>query len=327
GRVIVACAAVTSAAFVLFPILARDVVSASLLRLVAGFGLAGVYLPGVRVVGAAATAERRGLAVSAYVSAFYLGSAASLGLTGLMLPLLRWQGAALALGCASALAVPLTLWAIPGRTAAGPAVAGILRPAVLKSEPLLRVIVAYTGHAWELYVLRGWLAAFLAEVLVRSQGLASVAAVSEAGKWAALMYGLGTVGVWLGGWLSDRIGRARAAMLLAAGSGILSLLFGFLGGGGWMLLLAAGCVYGILTAGDSGIYSTAVTELAPADQIGSAQAMQAGLGFFAGAVSPVAAGAILDMGGGFGGAFVMAGLASLLAAAVLVPLARRQETR
>jgi MFS family permease len=77
-----------------------------------------------------------------------------------------------------------------------------------------------------------------------------------------------------------------------------------------------------LTAADSAIYSTAVTEVAPPDELGSAQAAQAFIGFLATAVAPVAAGFVLDLGGGFGGAFALAGLASLAGAAVLFPLAR-----
>ena len=86
--------------------------------------------------------------------------------------------------------------------------------------------------------------------------------------------------------------------------------------------MAIGCLYALLTAADSAIYSTAVTEVAPPDELGSAQAAQAFIGFLATAIAPVAAGFVLDLGGGYGGAFGLAGLASLAGAAVLFPLAR-----
>jgi MFS family permease len=320
GRVIAACSLGVSLAFLLFPLLARDVWSAALLRALAGVGLAGVYMPGVRVVAATASPERRGLAVSVYVSAFYLGAAVSLWATGVLLAPIGWRGAALVLGLISAAALPLAMLATrgapppEGRTAS-------LRLGVLRHRPVLRTILAYTGHSRELYFSRGWLAAFLATVLAAG-GLGSVEAAAEGGKWSALMAGLGTVGVWLGGWLSDRQGRARAALLIAAASGVISLCFGWLGTASWELLIAVGCVYGLLVAADSGVYSTAVAELAPPDQLGSAQAAQAFLGFLATALAPVAAGLVLDLGGGFGGAFAMAGLVGLAGAAALIPLAR-----
>lgn len=321
GRVILGCSAATASAFVLFPFLARDVWSASLLRAVGGAGLAGIYLPGVRVVASAVSAERRGLAVSGYVSAFYLGAAGSLWATGVLLGWTDWRGAALALGGISLATLPLAAWAA-GR-APGPAGTQrprFFRPRVLGHGPLLRTVLAYSGHSWELYVSRGWLAAFLAAVLA-GQGLSAAESAAEGGKWAALMAGLGTVGVWAGGWLSDHWGRARAAALIAATSGALSLAFGWLGAAGWVVLVGFGCVYGILMAADSGIYSTAVTEYAPVDELGSAQAAQAFIGFLASSLAPVAAGVVLDQGGGFGGAFMLAGVASLAGAGALLPLA------
>src|SRR5215216_2247602 len=199
-------------------------------------------MPGVRMVSVTSSPERRGLVVGVYVSAFYLGSAASLFATGLLLSGLGWRGAALALGIVSMVALSLGLWGV-GRSpppSLPEAVGGhtYLYPAVLRNGAVMRniLILAYTGHSWELYVSRGWLAAFLAAVLA-TQGLGSVEAAAEGGKWAALMAGLGTVGVWLGGWLSDRWGRARAALAIAAASGVISLGFGWLGAAGWWLLV------------------------------------------------------------------------------------------
>jgi MFS family permease len=320
ARVIVGGSIATAAAFLLFPLLARDPLSASVLRALAGAGLAGVYLPGVRVVAAIASQSRRGLAVGLYVSAFYFGSSISLWATGVLLGVTDWRGASLVLGGLSAMGVPLALVAAHGAPAPEGA-AGVLRLRVLRHERLLRTILAYSGHSFELYVGRGWLAAFLATVLAGT-GMLAADAAAEGGKWAALMAGVGTAGVWIGGWLSDRLGRAPAAMALATASGLVSLAFGWLGGVGWVLLVLVGCAYGLLTAADSAIYSTAVTEVAPPDELGSAQAAQAFLGFLTSAIAPVAAGFVLDLGGGFGGAFVLAGLASLAGAAVLAPMAR-----
>lgn len=320
GLVITACAAVTSAAFVLFPLLAHDVPSASALRILAGLGLAGIYLPGVRVVAGAVPARSRGFAVGAYVSSFYLGAAVSLWLTGLLLPLTGWRGAALGMGLVSVLAVPVA-WFATRFTGPPPGGRSRLDLSALRAPGVLRVILGYTGHSWELYVSRGWLAAYLAAVLA-AQGLDRTAAASAGSQWAALMSGLGTLGVWVGGWLSDRFGRARTALGVAVTSGLLSLVFGFLGFGPWPLLLAVGMVYGLVVSADSAIYSTAVTELAPPDRLGSVQAVQALCGFGATVVAPVAAGVVLDLGLGWPGVFILGGVVGLGLAATLLPLAR-----
>src|SRR5947209_2927990 len=143
-----------------------------------------------------------GLLVSLYVSAFYLDSSLSLWATGALLGLTDWRGASLVLGGLSALGVPLGLLAARGAPAPE-GKAAVLRPRVLRHQRLLRTILAYSGHSFELYVSRAWLASFLAAILVGA-GVASGEAAAEGGKWAALMGGIGTSGVWLGGWLSDR---------------------------------------------------------------------------------------------------------------------------
>ena len=358
GRVITACALITALSFILFPLLAVNVLTASLLRLCAGLGLAGIYLPGVRIIAASATSQRRGLAVGTYVAAFYLGSAASLWATGALLPTYGWRGAALALALASVLAVPLALiatrgmWSTgsPARSSAGslksgerpaspagpkdapandksPAVSkvatsgasasGRLDLGALRDGAVARNVLAYTGHSWELYVSRGWLAAFVASVLV-ARGSDALSASAAGSQWAALMAGFGTPGVLLGGWLSDHFGRSRTALLITLLSGALSLVFGFLGAGPWALLLAAGCLYGLLISADSAIYSTAITELAAPGRLGSAQAVQAFFGFSATIVAPIAAGKALDLGWGWGVIFVLAGSVGLALGAPLL---------
>ena len=54
----------------------------------------------------------------------------------------------------------------------------------------------------------------------------------------------------------------------------------------------------------------------------SAQAAQAFTASFASSVAPVVAGLVLDLGGGYGGAFVVAGIVGLAGAYNLLPLAR-----
>lgn len=309
GLVIAGCALITAISCILFPLLATNVWNAAALRFLAGLGLAGIYLPGVRIVAAAATAERRGLMVGIYVSAFYLGSALSLWATGLLLPGLGWRGAALVLGLVALLAFPLALVATTGVQAPERGQARLdLR--VLRNGPVTRTILAYTGHSWELYVSRGWLAAFIAAVLV-SRGSEPVAASAAGSQWAALMAGLGAPGVFLGGWLSDRIGRPRAALLIILLSGSCSLGFGFLGAGPWALLVVIGCLYGLLISADSAIFSTAITEYAPPERLGSAQALQAFIGFSSTIAAPVAAGILLDLGLGWGLVFALAGIVGI----------------
>lgn len=100
--------------------------------------------------------------------------------------------------------------------------------------------------------------------------------------------------------------------------------FGFLGMEALPLLVVTGCFYGVLVSGDSAIYSTAITELAEPDRLGSAQAFQAFLGFGATILAPVAASLLLDLGLGWGVAFAMAGVVGLVLALPLVSITRQE---
>ena len=252
------------------------------------------------------------------MSAFYVGASVSLLASGVLLGGLDWRGAALVLGGVSALGFPIALLAQATSGTASRPIGGAA-PGRLAQRFVAAHHPGVQRSLLGLYVSRGWLAAFLASVLLAA-GYSQVDAASEGGKWAALMAGLGAVGVWVGGWVSDRWGRIRSAATIAAASGVLALAFGWLGGQAWAVLVAVGCVYGVLVAADSGIYSAAVTEYAPTGELGSAQAAQAFIGFLASAISPVAAGLVSDLGGGYGGAFVLGGLASIAGALILAPL-------
>ncbi len=312
--VVLGSVVLTLAASIAMPVLARDPVTAIALRVIAGAGLAGVYMPGIRIVAAAADPRRRGRAVGLYVSAFYLGSSLSLLLTGVLLGPLGWRGAALALGAATAVAIVLTILApIGAERSAGRA---RLDPSVVREPRLFAAVAAYAGHTWELYAARAWLAAFLAVVLASRTGSALEASASGS-RWAAGMLAVGVLGVPFGGLVSDRAGRAASAAVFALGSGVLSVVLGTLAAAPWPAIVVVGCVLGLLVSADSAIYSTLVTEIVPAERLGSAQAIQASIGFLAASLAPAVAGLAMDAGLGWPGVFAIAGAASILAAAIM----------
>ena len=316
SRVITIGALVTAIANLAFAFFAHDVITGSLLRVVAGFGLAVVYMPGVRLVAQSSDPARRGRAVGLYVAAFYLGGSLSFLATGVLLGPFGWRGAAIILGAVGLGALPVA--AISSRgipDSRGERAHLDLR--VLRNAPLVRTITAYVGHSWELFILRAWLAAFLAAAFAL-RGLSPTDASATASQWAALILALGVPGVFVGGWLSDRVGRTRAALLYALGSGAISIGFGTLLFAPWPAIVAIGGIYGAIVAADSAVYSTAVTELAPAARIGSAQALQAVAGFGIGSLGPVVAGVALDLGSGWVGPFLVAGVVGI---ATALPLA------
>src|SRR5256712_6923739 len=152
SRVIAIGAFVTALANLAFAFGAHDVLTASVLRVASGFGLAGVYMPGVRLVAQDAEPARRGRAVGLYVAAFYLSGSLSVLATGLLLRALRRRGGSPILRIIRLLALPVPVAStrgiphIPGERAH-------LDLRVLRNAPLVRTIAAYTGHSWELFIV------------------------------------------------------------------------------------------------------------------------------------------------------------------------------
>ena len=197
---------------------------------------------------------------------------------------------------------------------------GWLSLAPMRDRRLVLVIVAYALHTAELFLARLWLPLLLGAALILG-GLDPDNAASRAATLAGLMFMTGILSVLLGGWASDRFGRTRTATLVFAVSGICSFLAGWLVGLPFTYLVVLGFLYGFFTAADSAIYSTAVTELAPRNLVGSAQALQSFIGFVAGTGAPVLAGSILDHAAvqsawilvfSFNGVLALAGIACLL---------------
>ena len=279
----------------LFPLIAYNVIVACLLRLAAGVGLVGIYMPGLRLISATFSDEKRGVAMGLYVSAFYSANAVSLALTGIFMNSVDWRGAYLALGAISALSVPLAFFLVRDlplpRTAEG---TGRLRLDVLRNRATTAYIVGYSLHAMELYAVRVWLPALLAAVLVARGGDVAGAAATAAtvGGVALFAGGLGPVA---GGAISDRFGRASTAIGVFTLSGLLCLAIGWMFDAPWPLIVAVSFVLGWAIAADSSIYTTAITESAPAGLLGSTMAVQAFLGFMGGVAGPIFIGAVLDL--------------------------------
>jgi MFS family permease len=277
-----------------FPFLAQGFLSAAVLRALAGIGLAGTYVPGMRLVAQRFGTERRGLAIACYASAFGFGSAASLALTGSLTRLGGWRlamgvtalGPLLAAGLAALVLAPAPPPPVAGKTR-------LLDARVFRNRPALWMIAGYCAHNWELFGMRAWLPPFLAASLVR-RGLTVVEATSFAAGWTALVLFIGSVSNVAGGWLSDRWGRARVITLSQICSACFSLSIGWTFHAPLWFILTVAALYNVFTTSDSGALSTGVAELAEPSLLGATLAVQSCLGFLAAAVAPTAVGFVLD---------------------------------
>ena len=264
-------AAAANATLILEPGFAGALVA----RFVTGAALAGVYPPALKLI-ATWFVRGRGLALGFMISALTLGSAMPFLFRSLASGF-DWHLVVLAASVTTAAAGLVFLLAVRegphgfGRTVFDPR--QFLR--VLKSRPVLYANLGYFGHNWELFAMWAWMLAF-------ANAAAAGAVTIPFGSTALLTFiviGSGALGCIFGGFLSDRIGRCYTTAGMMAVSAVCAIAIGFaFDGPGW-LLAAIAIVWGVSIVGDSAQFSTAVTELADQDFVGTALALQLGIGF------------------------------------------------
>ncbi len=294
-RVFVLSACVSVVAHALFPLAANDMMVGAALRAMAGVGLAGLYMPGVRLISDRFPVHGKGLAIGSFVTAYYTAHSVSLMATGVLMATLEWREAYLVMAAVSATAVPLTYALVRGHKRLPSArSSGRLDLGVLGDREARRLITGYALHAWELYAVRVWLPAFLMSVQVARGADAAEAAVTAA-TVGGLALTAGGAGPLMGGVISDRWGRSASAMAIFALSGLCGWAIGWTTGLPWVAIVALCVLYGWAISADSAIYTAGITEVTDRERLGSTQAVQAFIGFMGGVVGPIMVGGILDI--------------------------------
>lgn len=247
-------------------------------RMLTGAALAGVYPPGMKIV-AGWFREGRGWAIGILVGALTLGSAVP--------HLVRWAAPpeawrfVLGVAAASALAGGLLVLVVPhdGPFAApSPPFSWSAAPRILRDRAVLLANLGYLGHMWELYAMWTWMAVFVAASERLRRG-ASADTTTLAALVTFAVVGSGAIGCWLGGKYADRWGRTTITVWAMALSGSCAIAVGVLFGQPLLLLAPLLLVWGVAVVADSAQFSTAVSELAPADYVGTALTLQTSMGF------------------------------------------------
>lgn len=303
-RTIMAAGAATAGLLTaLLALWARGFWPAFLLRGLTGMAMAGVYTPGIRLLSSWFPTQR-GLAIGLFVGAVDLGSASAL-LTGPLANAIGWRGVLLLVAVAAwtgALILWLAVPPTPDRTrrSAPLRLRAVLHPALLLANG------GYMAHMWEIYAMWGWIGPFLDAVL-RAKGLPAATALAWGDAGAFLIIAAGAPAALVAGRLSDRFGRIRVILVLLGTSSLISLFYGFLGGLPFWLLVLLGLVYGFAVAGDSPVFSVAITELGDPAYLGTALAVQSVLGYATTVFSTSAFGFVTARFG-WGPAFAMLGV-------------------
>lgn len=274
--VFLGCGAALAAACTFFvAVLDLGLAAVLVLRFLTGVFMAAVYPTGVKLMSSWSSSKERGAAMGLLLGALTLGSTLPHLIGGLVE--LPWRTVLLitvAIGAAGAvLAVTLVRpgpYASTSRITVNP---GYIITMFRQRGPRL-VNLGYFGHNWELYAIWTWLPIFV----LHSPASPQFHGFDQVVMFLALGL-LGFAGCLLGGWAADRFGRANTAVTALTISGACCLLspLAFLAPAP---LLAVFCgIWGASVIADSGVFSTAMTEVADPRFVGTALSAKMAIGF------------------------------------------------
>ncbi|WP_332632909.1 MFS transporter [Halalkalibacter flavus] len=297
---------------VVFALFANGFWSALILRTLSGIGVAGIYVPGMKIVAELFPTKKRGRALGIYVGSLVVGSGSSLLISGLFINWIGWQGVILLTSLLSIFAAILILSIrIPSSIRIeGHTLTLTKLRSVFKRKNLL-INGGYTGHCWELYAMWSWIGPFFV-FYFNNQGYEGETALQLGNTTGALIIIVGGIATYLGGRISDTFGRGQTATAFLLISITCSLVIGWLTFVPIVIMLVVAFIYGFTIVADSPIYNTAISEVTDPELLGIALGIQSVLGFSATIFAPLIFGVILDYYS-WGIAFTAIGLVTLLA--------------
>lgn len=296
---------------IIFALFARDFWSVLLLRMISGIGIAGIYVPGMKLISQIFPIHKRGGAIGIYVGSLVAGSGFSLFVSGLIIHLWGWQGVILVTSLACLLS-SLLVWLTPvprgDQLLSEPLRFSHIRKVIRK--PNLLINFSYAGHSWELYAMWAWIGPFLVYYLGK-QGYSGEEAIRYGNLFGSAVIMLGSVATYLGGKLSDRMGRSKTIYLFISFSILCSLTIGWLDFIPVWAMIIITMIYGFTIIADSPVYNTAITEVVEPELVGISLGVQSVIGFSVTIVAPLLFGFLLDRFH-WGMAFTVIGLVTLV---------------
>lgn len=295
-----------------------------LLRVISGIGVAGIYVPGLRILTDLFPIERRGAAVGIYVGSLVVGSGFSLLISGMLIEYIGWQGVIFITSFLSIIASVLMIFIkVPPlkRNESSLKVQWSVIKRIFKKKNLL-VNAGYAGHSWELYAMWAWIGPFLV-YYYGVQGFEQTEAIRYGNMTGALVIMIGGLATYVGGKVSDQLGHIKVANFFLMISITCSLIIGWLDFVPLTIMLILLFIYGFSIVADSPIYNVAVTKVSDPEVIGLALGAQSIIGFTVTIFSPLVFGLLLESFN-WGIAFMVIGLLTITAPICLFLLSQQK---
>ncbi len=336
-RIYILCVLVSAVSGFGFALFTDGFWSAIVFRTLGGIGIAGTYMPGLKLLNdhleQASPDRDHSRATAFYVSGFGLGMSLSYFVTDAVTEAFDWHWAFAVAGIGPLFAIGLIQLALPTKDpelGLAPATHLLDFRPVLRCRVAMAYVLAYAVHNFELFALRSWLVAFLVFAAATHPGFTPPASAATITGVAIL---LGPIGSILGNEMSRRVGRRQTVTFLMLTSTAVAFAFGFVADLDFRIVIAASIFYAVLVTADSASITAGVIAAAPTGYRGATMAVHSSIGFLGSFLGPVAFGVVLDLAdpSGIGGstmgswisAFVMSGVVVALGPVALALLGRQ----
>jgi MFS family permease len=304
-RVYLVGALLATAGGIGFGLAADGLASGMLFHALLGAGVAGTYMPGLRLLSDRTSGPSQSRYIAFYTSFFGIGTAISLALAGALAPAWGWRSAFL-MSAAGPLCAGLAVFFLieKGKTDAktkSPFTLSTLFPVsswrkVVANRAAAGFTLGYVAHCIELFGSRGWMVAFL----TYSAGLQ---AAGQEFPWnfaaiAAVVNLLAVPASIFGNEVALRIGRRQWVQIAMTGSGACGIALAFTGALHWSIVVLMLSVYSMLVMAESATLTAGLVAAAPVELRGAALGLYSLAGFSGGMIGPSLFGLALDLAGG-----------------------------
>jgi MFS family permease len=288
-----------------FGLAADGLASGMFFHVLLGAGVAGTYMPGLRLLSDRTSGLSQSRYIAFYTSFFGIGTAISLALAGLLAPAYGWRSAFL-VSAAGPSCAGLAVLLLVQKTSTDARAKSAFSIATLFPVSSWRRVIAdraaagytlgYVAHCIELFGSRGWMVAFLAY----SAGLQASGA-SYPWNFAAIAAVVNLLAVpasIFGNEIALRIGRRQWIQIAMLGSGACGVVLGVSGGLHWSIVILLLVVYSMLVMAESATLTAGLVAAAPPELRGAALGLYSLAGFTGGMLGPSLFGVALDLVGG-----------------------------
>ena len=268
-----------------------------------GAGLAGTYMPGLKILSDRIKTGELTRHISFYTAFFGIGVGLSYLCSGWILNWLGWRYVFGVIALGPLVATLLVLMFIPALDHEkwhGPIrlQLGDIFPVgkwrlVLQDKKASGFIFGYMAHAVELFASRSWIVAFF----VACQAVSGETLVMSISALAGVINFFGVPSSILGNEIALRVGRQKWIYFVMIASAVMGIALACSTGQSWWLIITLAICHTIFIMADSATLTAGLVITAQENIKGAAMGLHSLMGFGGGLLGPALFGLVLDLSG------------------------------